>query len=185
MERPEIVLSILICHIFNRKDQLAKLLVRLAAMANGKPVEVLHLGDNGEMAIGAKRNELLFMARGKYVSFVDDDDDVSDDYVEAILKAVEGDPDCVGIEGMLCTPQGNMLFKHSIEFQGWYTGGDAFYRTPNHLNPVRRSMALEVLFPEIGNGEDRVYSDALRRRLKTETYIEHPIYFYKKDYSKP
>lgn len=184
MEPSTIMLSILICHLFSREKELGRLLTRLKILSCGKPVEVLYIGDNGEMSIGKKRNELLFKAIGKYVAFIDDDDDVSDDYIDSILKAIEEGPDCVGIEGMLCMPQGNLLFKHSIEYQGWYTGEDAFYRTPNHLNPVKREIATEVLFPEINNGEDRIYSDTMKRLLKTEVYIDHPIYFYKKDYSK-
>lgn len=173
----------MICHLFSRAEQLSRLLAKLNSMAVGKPVEVLYNGDNGELTVGKKRNALLAQASGRYVAFVDDDDDVSDDYVDSILAAVNEGPDCVGIDGMLCLKQGNIMFRHSIEYQGWYNGVDAFYRTPNHLNPVKREIALEVLFPEISNGEDRVYSDTLRRRLKTEIYIDHPIYFYKKDYA--
>jgi len=179
MEHPQ--LSILICHLISRAEQLAALRAKLDSQNDGR-VEILVAGDNGEITVGAKRNDLLFRAAGDYVAFVDDDDDVSDDYIPAILKAVETKPDCAGIEGILKSNLGNAIFRHSIQFQGWYTGEDGFYRTPNHLNPVRRAIAQSIGFPAQSFGEDQLYSDALRRRLRTEVYIDHPIYFYNKEY---
>jgi cellulose synthase/poly-beta-1,6-N-acetylglucosamine synthase-like glycosyltransferase len=161
-----------------RTESLKKLLDKLESQAIGLPVQILVEGDNGEMSIGAKRNKLLFAAKGDYVSYVDDDDMVSDDYIPAILSALETKPDCVGIEGMMHTNLGIAKFKHSIEFQGWYTGADAYYRTPNHLNPIKKSIAQSIAFPDQMFGEDQRFSEALRRALRTEVYIDHPIYFY-------
>lgn len=180
MEHPK--LSILICHLLSRAEKLRGLYNDLKSQSINLPVEILVAGDNGELPIGVKRNNLLVQAKGDYVAFVDDDDDVADDYVSSILKALESKPDCVGIEGILKSNLGNSIFRHSIQFQGWYTGDDAFYRTPNHLNPIRREIALSICFPGVSFGEDQQYSDALRRRLRTEEYIGHPIYFYNKEY---
>lgn len=154
----------------------------LNAQAAGKPVEILVNGDNGEVSIGNKRNQLLYSAKGDYVAYVDDDDMVSEDYVDAILKAAESKPDCVGIEGVMDSNLGAAAFKHSIQFQGWYTGTDAYYRTPNHLNPIKRSIAQKIGFPDMMFGEDQLFSHALKRSLKTEVYIDHPLYFYKKEF---
>lgn len=178
MEHP--TLSILICHLKSRKEMLDRLLLRLSMQTVGRSVEIKVDGDDGEKTIGRKRNDLLFSAKGEYVAFIDDDDDVSDDYVSSILAAIETKPDCVGIEGIYEDGHIKAPFKHSIQFQGWYTGTDAFYRTPNHLNPVKTSIAQQVGFPSKNFGEDHLYSDAIRRGLKTEVYINHPIYFYKK-----
>ena len=176
-------LSILICHLNSRKVQFTNLYKKLSDQA--KPyqgeIEILVDGDNGEKTIGRKRNDLLFRAAGDYTAYIDDDDDVSDDYIYSVMDALAQDPDVVGIEGILKTSKGGWAFKHSIEFQSWYTGSDAFYRTPNHLNPVRRIIACSVGFPEIGFGEDKIYSDAIRRQLKKEVYIDHPIYIYNKE----
>jgi hypothetical protein len=175
-------LSILICHLISRAELLQRILTELRSQAINLPVEILFKGDEGELSIGAKRNMLLQQAKGAYIAFVDDDDMVSSDYISSILKAIETEPDCVGIEGVLNSNFGDSIFRHSIQFQGWYTGEDGFYRTPNHLNPVKRSIAQCIGFPNLMNGEDVHYSNALRRALKTEVYIDHPIYFYKKEY---
>lgn len=177
MEHSSIRLSILICHLNDRDASL--LITKLKLQAKKKPVEVLINSDDGELTIGTKRNELIRSAKGDYICFVDDDDDVSDDYVLSILKSITGNPDVVGIEGVVCYDNKKSNFYHSIEYQGWYTGSDGFYRTPNHLNPVKRSLALSVMFPEIDFGEDKKYSERLIKQVKTENYIDKPIYFYK------
>ena len=118
------------------------------------------------MSTGEKRNLLLSRAEGKYICFIDDDDDISDDYVSSIMRALEENPDCdcVGIQGLLMSSKGSFLFEHSIENQGWYTtkapnsDDPLFIRTPNHLNPVKKSIAEQIGFPLVTVGEDGVLS---------------------------
>jgi glycosyltransferase involved in cell wall biosynthesis len=143
-------------------------------------VEIL-IDSREPMITGAKRNELIEAAQGKYICFVDDDDTVSPDYISSILTALQSRPDCVGVEGLLTWGDGTQqIFKHSIQFAGWYTGpDDVYYRTPNHLNPVKREIARSVGFaPNLTIGEDVDYSKRLRPWLSTEEYIDHPIYNY-------
>ena len=40
-------------------------------------VEILLLFDNRHLTLGAKRNFILDRAKGDYISFIDDDDDIS------------------------------------------------------------------------------------------------------------
>jgi hypothetical protein len=54
-----------------------------------------------------------------------------------------------------------------------------YYRCPNHLNPIKREIALQVMFPELSRGEDRDFSMRVKRLLKKEEYIDGIIYFYK------
>jgi glycosyltransferase involved in cell wall biosynthesis len=163
-----------------RKEKLDLLVDKLKEQGGAMQVEVLTECDSGEMCVGAKRNRLLERAQGEYVCFVDDDDDVTDDYVDKILEAIKSKPSCVGISGRIFYQGEWRLFHHSIEYGGWYTGTDGdFYRTPNHLNPVRREIALDAMFDESkGFGEDHDYSLRLRPLLETEIIIEEPIYIY-------
>ena len=182
MEHSPIILSILICSLEARGELLFALLAELnKQMENRKDIEILVETDSGEMTVGTKRNTLLSRAQGEYICFIDDDDSIAPNYILSIMKALEKYPDCVGIEGVLrTTGNPDLLFKHSIQFQGWYTGVDAFYRTPNHLNPVKRKIAIEIGFPCKDFGEDHWYSNAIQQRIKTEEYINYPIYIYNK-----
>jgi glycosyltransferase involved in cell wall biosynthesis len=135
--------------------------------------------DAGQMPIGEKRNLLLDRAEGEYIAYVDDDDLISEDYVKSILDAMADKPDCVGMEGLLVASNAQLLFKHSIQFAGWYQAGDVYYRTPNHLNPIRAELARLVGFDaSSSHGEDEDYSKEIRQYLRTEKYIDHPIYYY-------
>ena len=57
---------------------------------------------------------------------------------------------------------------------------NTYYRPPNHLNPIKRSIAIQFLFPEQNYGEDAVWSKAIERSelLQTEEWINIPYYFY-------
>ena len=183
------MLSILICSLHERAGQLNELMGRLNHQTEGFPVEILTEIDSRQMTIGAKRNLLLSKAKGVYLAFVDDDDMVSPDYVRRILAAIDSYyrknkdyADCIGMCGTIDgASKDHWQFRHSITVDGWCKDKAAhiYFRTPNHLNPLREDHAKKCVFPSNNWGEDRAYSDQVREHLKTETFIEHPIYYYK------
>lgn len=202
--------SILVCHLPERAPLLLRLMACVepqmkAAALKGFVVSCHIATDDRRYTVGAKRNELLRRAKGEYVAFVDDDDMVSDDYVEQIRVALQTKPDVVGIHGILRhliyrdtlgsydwqDPLNLRLdedFFHSIDFKEWSEKpassghGKIYFRHPNHLNPVKRHLAARVGFPEEGkvanHGEDHDYSKRLLPLLKTEVKIDAPIYYY-------
>lgn len=172
--------SILICSLESRSDRLVKLVDFLhSSKYSGGTIEVLTEIDDGTVAVSDKRNKLLLRAQGRYIAFVDDDDHVSGDYASKILEAICSGPDCVGIEGTVPIDGKEYLFSHSIDYAGWYSSGSVYYRTPNHLNPVKLDIARSVRFKAgMRFGEDADYSRRLRPRLRSEVFIHGPIYFY-------
>lgn len=174
----QITLSILVCSIPERA-QLVNNLKRILSYQSPKQVEMLICMDNKENTIGKKRNDLLASARGEYVCYLDDDDMISPYYVSSILTATESKPDCVGIKGIIVSNQVEpRIFIHSNEYKEWFEKNKIYYRCPNHLNPVRREIALKVGFPNVNSGEDRAYSYGIKQYLETETMIDEPIYYY-------
>jgi len=172
-------LSILICTINGREKKLDRLLQILDKQKN-RMEEILIEKDDKQMTTGAKRNILLQKAKGDYVAFIDDDDTVSEDYIPQILKAVRTNPDCVGIQGIINSraTNTNKKFTHSIKYKSWFSDGVVYYRCPNHLNPIKRSIALSVGFPNITKQEDKAFSLAIRPLLKTEVCINNILYYY-------
>lgn len=171
-------LSILICHLPERQKEIDRLLGILHKQDQSN-VEILI--NETDCSVGMKRNKLLSNAKGAYVSFIDDDDEVPEYYISEIIHAIEKEkPDCVGIVGEMRQSIGSFLFKHSIEYVSWYTGADGvFYRTPNHLNPIKRGIAEAIGFDSsMSYGEDRKFSDRVRPHLKTEVYIRDKIMYY-------
>ena len=190
-------LSILICSIKGREEILNNLLSLLEGQITDD-VEILIEVDNKEITIGEKRNVLLKRARGDYIAFVDDDDLISNDYVSKILAAIETSPDCCGIEGEIDhmkvkRPESNerrrqprhryyrckQKFVHSNQYTKWYEKNNIYYRCPNHLNPIKRELAGQIMFPEMSQGEDKDFSLRILPLLKTEVFIKGIIYYYR------
>jgi len=96
-------LSILIRSLESRVESRNALLTNLyQQIINGKyftDVEVLVNVDNKQISSGEKANQLLLAAKGKYIAFIDDDDEVSVDYVRLVLEATEFDADCIATCG--------------------------------------------------------------------------------------
>lgn len=176
-------LSIMICSLHARSEMLLALLAVLEPQITDA-VELLIDLDRGEATIGAKRNRLLERAAGDYVCFVDDDDQVTEDYVALILQALDHKPDCVGFV-LMYYEDGRLKGRavHSLRYQRYadrrLPGKGMYYeRTPNHLNPIRREIALQVRFPESNRGEDTSFAQRIRPLLKSESFIDCPLYRY-------
>lgn len=188
-------LSIIICTLSEREEIFESLLERLIQQIdqsdlvrgdeysewvfNAKQGIELLWDTDPVKTIGQKRNDLVDRATGDYIAFIDDDDSVPEYYIDEILRAIESGPDVVGIQGVVDFDGKNPRpFKHSIQYNGWYSKDGVYYRTPNHWNPVRRELALSTRFPSVNYGEDWNYSVKLRPKLKTEVFIERDMYFY-------
>lgn len=179
--QPTHKLSILIPSLNERQDKLVHLKEELDRQIGKRNVQVLSVSDNRQMSIGQKRNMLLTQSTGEYVSFVDDDDTVSIDYIDKTLNALIKNPDCSSLTGQVVFSDGySRPFIHSLRYDRWIDDhkGKVYYRPPNHLNAVRRSIAVAVGFPSINSGEDRVFSMGIRQHLKTEEWIDGIIYNY-------
>jgi cellulose synthase/poly-beta-1,6-N-acetylglucosamine synthase-like glycosyltransferase len=175
-------LSILIPSLVERKSTLAELQKELNRQIGQRNVEVLAMADNRQMSIGQKRNMLLTQSSGEYVAFVDDDDMVSIDYIEKVLTAISKNPDCSSLTGSIVFSDSySRPFIHSLRYERWIDDheGKVYYRPPNHLNAVRRSIAIRVGFPSWNSGEDRAFSMGIKPFLKKEEWIEGVIYNYK------
>lgn len=183
-------LSILICSLARREKFLQRLANCLKPQLCNR-VEVLAAIDNGEITIGEKRNNLLKKSTGRYVAFVDDDDMISDKYVELILKATDKNPDVIGMHLLMYyDDQLAGLTYHSTQYNVWSDRKSNvdkrltfYYRNPNHLNPIKRELALEIGFPHQSMSEDDLYSQGLQKtfdKMKhvSEVFIHEPIYYY-------
>jgi len=177
-----IKLSILIATMPSRKQHLLELWKMLGAnrIVMFPNVEII-TDDRLDYNIGIKRNKLLLQAKGEYIVYIDDDDEIASNYVPLILQAIQSGADCIGISGIITTNgQDKRQWHISKEYGHWHTAPDGTYlRTPNHISPVKRELALQAGFPEIAFGEDAEYSRRLLPLLKTEVKIEQNIYHYK------
>jgi hypothetical protein len=178
---PPCALSILICSLPSRRALLDKLTDELWMQSDGGwRVEIIVDAAEGG-TVGEKRQRLLERARGAFIVFVDDDDWVSHDYVKRITDTIAGaDADCIALNGVMVTSGVSPEpFYNSLEHAEWYSKDGKHYRSPSHLSPVRRELALAAGFPSKSYGEDHEYAMRLRPLLKKEASIgDAPAYFY-------
>lgn len=178
-------LSILIPTIQERESMLYKLLRELRQQIDesGHKDEIEIIIKKGSKSIGYKRNELLSDSKGEYVCFVDDDDFVSSIYIKELLSAIEKQPDCVSLRGVITWDgQNPELFEHSIKYSMYATTTNPikYERYPNHLNAIKASIAKRFKFPEINHGEDTDWATQINESglLKNEIFIDKVLYHY-------
>jgi hypothetical protein len=146
-------------------------------------VRVVGWHNDGRPPLPKIRQTMVETAASDYVSFVDDDDLVSPDYVDRIVAALETEPDYVGFQ-VQCYSDGApvAVAYHSLEFTQWRNLTGRYERDISHINPIRRQLALRADFARTrsGGAEDRNWAAQLRRAqvLKTQVVIPHILYHY-------
>jgi hypothetical protein len=172
--------DILICSIAHRTGMLEVLLRELQRqLVPGVGVRVCR--DNLEASVGEKRQRLVESSQADYVSFVDDDDMVSMDYVAKILDALRERPDYIGFR-VYYTEGGSLGLPayHSLVHGDWFETDQGLYRDISHLNPIRRELALKARF-DGGRGEDVRWASDLRKLgcIRSEIWVDGEVYWYR------
>jgi len=172
------ILSILICTLEERKIEfLNRILSILKPQINKKDVEIVILTDNGEIPIGTKRNMSLDYASGKYVCFIDDDDIVSDGYVDLVLSKSKEDSDVIVFTSIVTTNGWDIkLARQGMEYK-YSEINNVYYRLPNHLSIHKRESMIER-FMDVRTGEDDEWAERRLKEIKTQTRIDEIIYHY-------
>jgi glycosyltransferase involved in cell wall biosynthesis len=158
--------SVLIPTIPGREASLQSLLASLrekvARIAPHLRVEECIAFDNREKSIGRKRQELLQGAKGRYMSFIDDDDQITDAYIEDLAQTIAGNYHVMRLRGEIS----QYTFTHSLEntLASPMARGDVFLRPPNHLNPMLTDVAKLISFGDATYGEDLDWTIRLAKR---------------------
>jgi len=165
--------SILILTMPHRRHLLEKLLANLQQQALPE-VEILVKENPYDLSrLGANRQALLEKARGEYVNFIDDDDEVPADYLATIFPLLDG-VDYIGFQiEMTYDGRPFQLADHSLKHKTPEMGK----KNVSHLNPIRRELAMQGIF-EGGFAEDRRWAERVAPSVKTEHYIPRVMYVY-------
>jgi len=175
------ILSILTPSVPSRRDKLAALCDKIEHQISDLPVEHLVLLDNKRRSVGLKRDALLRAARGKYVAFVDDDDDIAEDYVAEILRAASESPDVITFNQDAFVNGENSTVEFRLGNPNEpFTPGGATLRNAWHVCAWRRSLAVCSNFPDNSYGEDWEFAARLcaMPRLR-EVHIPRVLHIYR------
>lgn len=177
-------LSILIPTVHTRRKTflpriLESLYDQYDKLSNQREVEILVMMDNKTIMLGSKRNTMVDNAQGEYVVFVDDDDRIEPDYIEQILQATQANADVITFQAKVSiNGEEPKTCYYSSEYSKDHNTKDAYYRIPNHICAVKRSLAKQVEFPSILYGEDSGYAKLLKPLIKSEHKIDKVLYHY-------
>jgi glycosyltransferase involved in cell wall biosynthesis len=182
-------LSILTPACWNRISESSALSAKIEAQSAGLPrgtIEHIVMLDQRTRTVGMKRQALLDAALGDYIAFVDDDDDIADDYVACILEAIEAKPDVITFHGD-CTYNG---LQFTVHYNLGQTDallildgeqGQIVKRNAWHTCAWKRELVSGCVFPDSSFGEDKVWSMQARRTAKNEAHIPRVLHYYRHD----
>jgi hypothetical protein len=148
--------SVLIPTIPGREESLRRLVDSLHEKKNricpDLRMEVCLSFDNRETSIGMKRENLVQKAQGKYISFIDDDDEITDQYLEDLYAMFLGGYHVMRLRGRMS----NTIFCHSTDnkLTDKMANETEFLRPPNHLNPMMADIAKLIHYKDSLRGED-------------------------------
>lgn len=181
-------LSILIATVPEREEQFLKLLHRINKLIGSKDIQIVinnkpRYDKPGGISVGEKRQELIDAAIGKYIAFVDDDDDVTDNFIEEVYPLLDKDVDVICPRVLAKIDGKDFIIDQSIynEIEQLNHFG-LTKRYPSILSVYLRDKALGAKFDSINNGEDFKWSKQLQ--LSNEIKVESTWFVYNYDSDK-
>jgi hypothetical protein len=198
-----ILFSVLIPSVPSRIGKMAKLFEKLQAQIGDLPVEMLCLLDNKKRTVGMKREVLVQSAKGHYLAFVDDDDDIADDYVAKIVAKIKAETQCppnlwadvivfrqrctfTNAKCISCLEIDGPPFEidhdinHPMDPVHQYPDGTwkDIRRKPWHHNVWRRDLAQSEHFPDTSFGEDGGWCSKLWPKVMIQSKIDATLHYY-------
>ena len=189
----KVKLSIGIPSIPNRsRKYLEPLFEKLQAqIGDTKDIEVLSIIDNKTMSIGRKRTLLFAAASGKYTCIIDDDDDVTDDFVSTMRTVITDDLDV----DVICYDQDadmngmHFLVKTSLDHDKRHPYDqmkvDQFnnplpcLRPPWHWCAWKTSFARQFPFGDSNTQEDTVFVRQAIANAKSQLVLDKVLCKYR------
>jgi len=191
---PSLILSILIATVPSRRHFfypriLDQLLSQISVISDYEDhVEILGFFDNKKRTTGEKRQDLLQLAKGEYIVFIDDDDRISDDYIQSIMDALvkdAPDTDVVVFDSITRVNGGKKcLCKYGIEYEyGMINAESTQWRgKPAHTMVWKALIAKKHDFSVMQNGEDVDWVKRAHLDIRKQHRIDKILYYYDANY---
>ena len=154
---------------------------------NYPEIEIIGLFDNKKRTIGQKRQDLLNLAQGTHLAFIDDDDRISEDYIKSIMDTLNEnlETDCIVFDS-ICKINGGpeILCKYGLEFEyGYILDGKEWRGKPAHTMVYKSSIAKKHVYSNITTGEDVDWVKRACLDIVKQTRIDKVLYYYDAEYN--
>ena len=154
---------------------------------NYPEIEIIGLFDNKKRTTGQKRQDLLSMAQGTHLVFIDDDDRISENYVKSIMDTLNEnlETDCIVFDS-ICKINGGpgILCKYGIEFEyGYILDGTEWRGKPAHTMVYKSSIAKKHMYSNMTSGEDVDWVKRACLDIVNQTRIDKVLYYYDAEYN--
>ena len=175
------LLSVLICHLPERKEKLNRLLNEIYQAVKDYPIEIIINDEEG--TTGAKRNKNLETSLAPYFVDWDDDDSIPVYFFDRVFPYIyENKVDSIGyvMDFKMKTRSMNIYCCSAVtEFK---TYNSTIWRPITHTCVSR--TALAVKFQDTSQGEDIFWAKEMIPILKDRpsAFIEEPLYRYNAHY---
>lgn len=187
-----IMLSILICTIPERKKAFNELCFKIGDQLTVMEKYHSSLGEiqicvddgksylDGGLSIGKKRESLVKIADGKYICFLDDDEDIAPNYVETLVRLCQLDCDVVTFRSVAKMDNYWAVIDMSLknEEDEEATPDRIVKRKPWHINAIRSKFAKLYEFPDTNYSEDALWMKNVLYHLESEAHTDAILHQY-------
>jgi hypothetical protein len=151
---------------------------------NEKDIEVITLMDNKNMSVGQKRTRLFGMAKGRYTCLIDDDDDVTKDFIEIMREKITDDldVDVICYHQLASLINKPWIIKTSLEYDKIHPYEQAqidiegnpmpCHRPPWHWCAWKTEFAKKIPFGDSNTQEDTLFVIQAAEQAKTQLVID-------------
>lgn len=131
---------------------------------------------DGGPSIGEKRTRGIVRSQGKYICWLDDDDDIAPNYVETLLRLAMADADVLTFNSLTVFNDYWALVQMNLDFtedEQMFPG--IVHRRPYHVCGWKLEKVKDLIFPSVNVDEDTSFvKDALlycKTQSKTEAIL--------------
>lgn len=133
----------------------------------------------GGLSIGNKRQALVDKASGKYLCFLDVDDDLAPNYVETLVRLCHTDKDVVTFRSFIK----NDFYWSVVDMRLGNTNEEAtpdriVKRNAWHICPVKSKYAKMYKFEDSNYSEDWTWMEKVLKHCETEAHTDQILHSY-------
>lgn len=135
---------------------------------------------DGGLSIGKKREKLVKRATGKYLCFLDDDEDIAPNYVETLVRLCQKHYDIITFRSFIKNDfywgLVDMSLKNPTNEEA--TPEKIIKRPPWHICPVLSKYAKMYDFEDINYGEDWKWFEKVLKHCQSEAHTDQILHSY-------